>query len=141
TFSTLSINKAGTGYTLAATSTGLTAATSSAFNIVAGAATQIAFGTQPSNTGQGISITPAVTVQVEDVGGNVLTSSSDSITIAIFSNPSGGTLSGTQTVSAVSGVATFSNLSINNLGTGYVLAASDNTSGFPTVTSNSFNIV
>ena len=47
TFSDLSIDKLGTGYTLRATATGLTQATSLAFNITAGSATQLAFTTQP----------------------------------------------------------------------------------------------
>ena len=41
--------------------------------------------------------------------------------MAIGTNPGGGTLSGTTTVAAVAGVATFSNLSINKAGTGYTL--------------------
>ena len=63
TFSGLSINKTGTGYTLAASDTTggggghpYTAATSSAFNITPGAATKLAFGVQPSNTAAGSSI-------------------------------------------------------------------------------------
>ena len=46
-----------------------------------------------------------------------------SITVAIGTNPGGGTLSGTTTVAAVSGVATFSTLSINAAGAGYTLNA------------------
>ena len=48
-FATLSINRPGTGYTLSASSSGLTAATSSAFNIVIGAASRLAFTVQPSD--------------------------------------------------------------------------------------------
>lgn len=140
TFSTLSINKAGTGYTLSATSTGLTTGTSSAFNITAGTATQIAFTVQPTSAAQNFPISPAVVVSVEDAGGNVVTSSSDSITVAIGTNPSAGTLSGTLTVTAASGAATFSTLAINNVGTGYTLTATDNTNAFATVTSSAFNI-
>jgi hypothetical protein len=139
TFSTLSINKSGTAYTLNATSAGVTAASSSAFNITTGAATKLVFGTQPSNTAQGFPISPVVTVQVEDAGSNIVTTSSASITVAIGTNPGSGTLSGTTTVSAVSGVATYSGLSINNLGTGYTLTAS--ATGLTGATSSSFNIV
>jgi len=138
TFSNLSINKTGTGYTLAASSSGLTGATSSTFNIAPGTATQLVFGTQPSNTAAGSSITPAVTVQVEDANNNVVTTSTASIAVAIGTNPGGGTLSGTTPVSAVNGVATFSNLSINKTGTGYTLAASS--TGVAGATSNTFNI-
>jgi len=44
TFSNLSINKAGTGYTLSATSSGLTGATSNAFNITGGRNGQVVIG-------------------------------------------------------------------------------------------------
>src|SRR2546428_50174 len=85
--------------------------------------TQLLFGTQPSNTAAGATITPAVTVNVAVPSDNTDTSSTASVTIAIGTNPAGGTLSGTLTVVAVAGVATFSNLSINNPGTGYTLVA------------------
>jgi hypothetical protein len=141
TFSNLSINKAGTGYVLSASSTGLSGDTTNPFNIVAGSATQIAFGQQPSNAGQGVAIAPAVTIQVEDAGGNVVTTNSDSITIAIGTNPVGGVLSGTLAQSAASGVASFGNLAISKIGTGYTLTATDTTSAFSIVTSSTFNII
>src|SRR5947207_10735058 len=50
TFSNLSINKTGTGYTLAASDGSLTGTTSSAFNITPATADHLAFGTQPTNT-------------------------------------------------------------------------------------------
>ena len=63
TFSNLSIDKAGTGYTLAATDSLLAnpTTTSGAFNITAAGANKLAFGVQPSNTNGGATITPAVT--------------------------------------------------------------------------------
>ncbi len=74
TFSGLSINKAGTGYTLTASSTPTyTPATSSAFNITPGTATQLAFVQGPTNTAAGATMTPAVTVAVEDANGNIET--------------------------------------------------------------------
>ena len=138
TFNDLAIDKAGSGYTLTAASTGLTGATSSAFNITAGAATKLAFAQQPSNTQSGSSITPAVTVQVQDAGGNLVTSSTASITVAIGNNPASGTLSGTKTVNAVAGVATFSTLSIDKVGTGYTLTA--NSTGLTGASSGGFDI-
>ena len=56
-----------------------------------------------------------MTVAVEDSSGNVVTSDTSIVTVAIGSNPGNGTLSGTLTV-AVSGVATFTSLSINKSG-------------------------
>ena len=118
TFANLSINNAGVGYTLVATSSGLTGATSGAFS-VAGVATHLVFGTQPSNTASNALISPVVTVMIEDAGNQLVTTSSASVTLAIGTNPAGGSLTGTTTVSAVNGVATFSSLSINNAGVGY----------------------
>jgi hypothetical protein len=138
TFSDLSINKAGTGYTLTAADGALTGATSGAFNITPAAASQLVFTTQPSTTVAGAHITPAVQVSVEDVFGNVVTSNSSTVTVAIGTNPSGGTLSGTLMVAAVNGVASFSDLSINKAGTGYTLTAADG--ALTGATSTAFNI-
>ncbi|MBF6604784.1 MAG: hypothetical protein IVW53_04290 [Chloroflexi bacterium] len=138
TFSTLSINNAGVGYTLFASGGSLSGATSSAFTIV-GAANKLAFTTQPSTTQVGVSISPPVTVAVQDVNGQVVTTSSANVTVAIGANPGGGTLGGTLTVAAASGVATFSNLTMSNSGVGKTLVA---TSGvLTTATSAGFTIV
>src|SRR5437016_4133019 len=106
TFANLSINNPGTGYTLAASATGLTGATSTAFNISVGAAAKLAFTVQPSNAASGAPITPAVQVAVQDAQGNTVTTATTSITVAIGTNPASGTLAGTPTVAAVNGVAT-----------------------------------
>ncbi|MFL5346830.1 MAG: S8 family serine peptidase [Hyalangium sp.] len=138
TFSNLSINKAGAGYTLVASSTGLTSAASSAFNITPGAASKLAFLTQPSNTGAGAAITPAVQVAIVDAQGNA-TASTANVTLALGTNPSSGTLGGTTTVAAVGGVATFSNLTLNRPGTGYTLSATS--TGLTSAASAAFTIV
>jgi hypothetical protein len=130
TFTGLSINKVGTGYTLNATTSGLTGATSSTFNITFGIEDHTVFVQQPSDTAAGAAITPAVTVAVVDKFGNTVKTATDSITVAIGTNPSGGKLSGTTTASAVSGVATFSNLSIDKVGTGYTLKAGATSAAF-----------
>src|SRR5438874_8139351 len=106
TFSTLSLNKTGTGYTLPASATGLTSATSGAFNISAGAAAKVVFTVQPSNAAAGAANTPPVRVTVQDAQGNTVTTATTSITVAIGTNPASGTLAGTKTVAAVNGVAT-----------------------------------
>jgi hypothetical protein len=97
------------------------------------------FEQQPTNTAVGATITPAVTVEIVDAFNNLVTSdNTDQVTLAIGTNPSGGTLSGTNPVAVSGGVATFGNLSINRAGNGYTLAAS---SGSLTgATSASFNI-
>jgi hypothetical protein len=64
-------------------------------------------------TTAGATLSPQPRVEVVDALGNRVTTAADSITIAIGANPGGGTLSGSTTVNAVNGVATFPNLSIN----------------------------
>src|SRR5208337_4411925 len=124
TFAGCKITLAGTGYTLTATSTGLTSATSNAFNITVGAAAQLAFTTQPGGGGVNTAWTQQPAVTVEDAGGNTVTSSSASITLAIGTNPGGGTLTCTANpLAASSGVATFAGCRINNSGIGYTLTA------------------
>src|SRR5207245_10795286 len=76
TFNTLSIDKAGEGYTLTAASTGLTQATSAAFAIGARVATKLAFTTQPSTTAQrGVGLAQPPVLQVQDGGGNPVSQS------------------------------------------------------------------
>src|SRR5207249_1397583 len=123
TFGTLSVDKVGTGYTLAATAPGLSGATSSAFTVTVGAATQFVFSVQPSATAAGAAITPAVKVTALDAGGNVATGFAGSVAVALGTNPSGGTLAGTTTVPAVSGVASFGSRSLNKVGSGETVPA------------------
>ncbi|HMA47209.1 MAG TPA: hypothetical protein VKP11_08425, partial [Frankiaceae bacterium] len=139
TFSTLSINRSGSGYTLVATASGLSGATSGSFTINPGAATQLAITTPPTNTMAATAITPAVAVTARDALGNTATGFTGDVTVAIGANPSGGTLSGTTTVAAVAGVATFSTLAIDKAGAGYTLSAS--ASALTGATSGAFAIL
>jgi uncharacterized repeat protein (TIGR01451 family) len=104
-----------------------------------GPAHHLAFGQQPTNTTAGQSITPAVTVLVEDRSNTLVTSdNTDQVTLAIGTNPGGGTLSGSITITVSGGIATFSNLSVNRSGIGYTVTAS--ASGLGGATSGSFTI-
>jgi len=103
------------------------------------------FATQPQSarTGQVLSGTaytpsgPPVAVQVTDGSGNVVDSSA-AITVQIGPTSTGtGTLSGTKTVNAVHGAASFGNLSINQSGA-YVLRATS--PGITSATSTPFRI-
>lgn len=139
TFSTLSIDSAGTGYTLSATAASLTDGVSSTFNIIPGAATHLVFTQQPTSATAGAAIAPAVKVAALDAKGNVATAYTANVAVAIGNNAGGGSLSGTATVAAVAGVATFPGLNINKSGTGYTLTT---TSGALTgTTSAAFNII
>ena len=141
TFSGLSIDKVGTGYTLTASSTPIyLPTTSSAFSITPGTATQLAFVQGPTNSTPGATMTPAVTVAVEDANGNIETGDgSTTIGLTIGTNPGSGTLTGGTAVAVVAGVATFSGLSIDKVGTGYTLTASS-TPMYSPATSSAFNI-
>jgi len=84
----------------------------------------LAFTVQPSRTLPLLAIQPAVEVTVLDAEGKPVTSFNGPVTIAIGRNGGTlipGTLSGSTTVNAVNGVATFSNLSIDQPGSGYTL--------------------
>jgi hypothetical protein len=82
-------------------------------------------------------MTPAVVVTAEDSSNSPLATFGGGITVAIGSGP--GALSGTTTQTAVSGVATFGDLSVNKIANGYTLTASPS-GGVPDATSNAFNI-
>ena len=122
TFTNLEIDKAGDGYTLDFTATGLVPATSGPFNVSAGTATQLGIQTQPGNGIAGLALSPQPVIAIQDQFGSVVTSDSTTeVTAAIETNPEGGTLSGTLTVEAVNGVVTFTNLEVDTPGTGYTL--------------------
>src|SRR3989475_8894378 len=99
---------------------------------------QLVFSVQPTSTTAGATITPAVQVTVQDAQGNTATGFSGNVTAAIGTNPGGGALAGTTTVAAASGVATFSTLSIDKVGSGYTLTVA--ASGPATVPDAPFNI-
>jgi N-acetylneuraminic acid mutarotase len=123
-FPDLTVNAASTGYALAAAVTGLPQATSGSFQVVVSPGAQLAFVVQPSSVKAQTNMSPAVQVAVQDNAGNTLTSVNVPITVALASSPSGGVLSGTTTVNAVNGVATFSDLQVSVAGSGYTLSAS-----------------
>ncbi len=100
-----------------------------------GVASQLAFAQPPNNALVGNEITPAIVVDVEDSDGNVVTTDNSSVTLAIASGP--GSLSGTLVVSAIGGVATFSDVVLNTPGD-YTINAIDGT--LAKVTSNGIAI-
>lgn len=101
----------------------------------------LSFSVQPSRTLPFETITPAVQVRVVDDGGNAVTGFSGPVTIAIGHNGGmlmPGTLSGTRAVTALNGVATFNDLSIDQVGNGYTLVVS--ASGVAGAESAPFNV-
>lgn len=138
TFGDLKLNRLGTGYTLVFSSTGLSAATSAAFDITAGDASTLVFSAMPSTVDPGLAIAPSITVTAQDAAGNAVASFTGAVTVAIGSNPGGATLGGTLTRTAVAGVATFGDLTITKSGSPYTLTAS--AAGITSGTSAGFTV-
>jgi hypothetical protein len=127
-------------FTLSATASGLTSATSSAFT-VAGAATHLAFVIQPVGSAHATPFATQPVIDVEDAAGDVVTSSALSVTLAITSGTgtTGATLGCTANpVAAAAGVVTFSGCTISLAGSGYTLTATG--SGVAATTSASLTI-
>ncbi len=127
--------------TFQVTATTAAASSPALFNLtnVPGSANKLAFIQQPSNAVAGTTITPPVTVQVQDSLGNAVHTAGISVTL----QPDATVrrlkqLSGSATQSTdSSGLATFVNLSISQAGA-YTLQA--NSSGLSSATSSSFTI-
>jgi hypothetical protein len=104
------------------------------------AATQLVFDVQPmTESFVDFPITPPVRVAIQDALGSSVAGLTEAVTMATGTNPSGGVLSGTTTVSTVDGIATFANLQIDRAGDGYTLVATAGT--FAAATSAAFDVV
>jgi hypothetical protein len=126
-------------YTVIAKYRSWTAAGAPSGGVTVWTPTKLAVTGQPTTTIAGTAITPAVAVTVQTTGGVAVPLAGRSVTVAISTNPGGGTLSGTLSgTTNSSGVATFGNLSIDKSGTGYTLGATS--SGLTSATSSAFTI-
>jgi len=105
---------------------------------VAVAATRLVFTIQPTEDTAGAALAPAVQVVARDTTDHTTIAFAGAITVAIGANSGGATLSGTTTVAATGGVATFSDLSVNKAGSGYTLTASS--PGLQSATSPPFTV-
>lgn len=123
TFSTLSMKIAG-AYTIKAIDGALASATSKAITINPAAAAKLVYAAQPTTGKAGVALSPLFKVYVEDTYGNVCTSDASTVALSILTGPTGGVLTGTASVKAVKGVATFSGLSLSKIGT-YTIKAKD----------------
>jgi len=90
------------------------------------AVTQLGFVAQPGGAVEGIRLNAQPVVAVRDSYGNVNSAYNGPVTVSIKAGTGvdGSTLLGTQTVQAVQGIATFTDLAIQPSGPGYVLRAS-----------------
>jgi dUTPase len=128
-FGDLSLNKTGTNDTLLATSSGLNPAVTKAFNVLpSNVATRLYPTSEPPvNLTAGNNFSLVVTA--EDGVSNTDVTFNNPVTVSLLPYPGsgtfGGNLNGTLTVTPVNGVATFSNLSVDQIGK-YSLVVSAN---------------
>ena len=130
-FAVLSIDKIGSGYTLAATSGDLAGTTSEPFDITAAAPDRLVISQQPAGADVRVPI-GTVDVSVVDAFGNVVSSATDAVLVTLENHVSGGRLAGTTVASAAGGVASFSDLSVDRRGTDYYLTARSGSLGSAT---------
>jgi hypothetical protein len=150
TFSGCSIDKAGTGLTLVGAATGLLGVVSNPFDVVnnQGPAPHLAFTVAATSlplTGtSGGPLNFSFHVEIRDATDQVITTDpigSLPVTLGMAANSVGAqvTCTGGLTVNAVAGVATWPGCSVSPAGTGLAFTATVN--GFPTATSQTFNIL
>jgi hypothetical protein len=124
--------------TMTASSAGLTGSPYTISATASGAVNHWVITTQPAAaTVAGVAMS-SVVATLSDAANVTVASYNGTASIAIGANPGTSTLSGTATVGAVNGVATFSGLSLNKIGTGYTLVASG--ASATTATTTTFNI-
>lgn len=103
-------------------------------------AVALGFVVQPSNGPAGAAINPPVQVAIQNSSGATVTSSTATVTISLTpgTGTTGATMGGTVSRAAVSGVATFNNLTVSPAGTGYTLTATS--TGLSSATSTPFAV-
>jgi hypothetical protein len=138
TFSDLSVDKVGSGYTLIFGSGTLPTVISSAFDVSPAAPYRAVITREPVDTVVGRPITPAVLVEIRDRFDNLATQATTPVSAALGSNPRSATLRGTTSVNPAGGVATFSDLSVSRAGLNYTLIFGS--SGLHSDTSVGFDI-
>lgn len=108
-----------TAYTITATNATGSATQTFTLTVTVGAALKVAVTRASVGTSPGIAFTTQPQITIQDSGGNTITSSTAVVTATVSA---GGTLVGTATATASSGVSTFSNLGIRGFnGTAYTI--------------------
>ena len=127
-------------YTVTAVYRSWTAVSAPSAAVRVAAASNLGFTVQPTDTVSRAVISPAVSVTVRSADNRAVLLAGIAVTIAIATNPSGGMLSGTLTRSTdASGVASFTDLSVDAIGVGYTLGATS--LGLTAGTSSQFTVV
>ncbi|MBX3133716.1 MAG: hypothetical protein KF689_10065 [Gemmatimonadaceae bacterium] len=137
-FSNLLLDLPG-AYTLEVGAEGLTSDTTGTITLAAAAATKLVFAQEPIGGTVNAALAPPVIVHALTDDDALAGGFDGPVTLALGANPGGATLGGTLTVTAVNGVATFPDLSINVAANGYTLSATS--SGLLPSTTSEFDIV
>ena len=138
TFTGLTIDLQGSDYTLTFTTSSFTSGISGQFDVgTPQVATQLVITTQPGGAAPGVNFTTQPVVEIRDASNALVTGATHFVAVSL-NGGTGGTLSGTLIVQAVGGVATFTDLSINQAGTGYSLTFS--AVNLTSATSTSFDV-
>lgn len=140
TFTDLSIDRKGTGYVLEAFVGPNKLGESEPFNVTP-MAERLVFTAQPGGATDDWPFTSQPVVSVVDADGETATLNKSPITLAIKAGTgaTGAVLSGTNSATALHGVAGFAALNINKVGTGYVLTATS--PGLTSADSAAFDVV
>ena len=118
-FPDVTVDRAGTGFTLTASATGLVAGLSGPFNT---SDLALAFATPPpASTGPGV--LPEIVVEARDALGARAASYADTISLSVAEGPAGAMLGGATSIVAAGGVARFSDVRVSVAGAGYRLQA------------------
>jgi hypothetical protein len=120
-FPSLILDAAATGYTIQATSPGLTSVTTGSFSVVPAAAAQLIITAFPGTVNVNKPISLAVLA--EDLYGNVATTATGTITLSLKKKPKGGKLLGRSSATLSGGMATFSALKFKKKGAGFEIQA------------------
>jgi hypothetical protein len=142
TFDNLRLSAAGV-YVLQAAAASRTSALSDDFVMQGvGSAAKLVFTVQPPNVAAGGTISPSIKVAVQDANGASITNSTQAITLSIdpAANPGGSAIQGTTTRAAVSGEATFNDIVLTKVGSGYRLVASASGTTINSASSATFNV-
>jgi hypothetical protein len=125
TFSNLTLNAPAGPYTLTFTDGALTTAVSTTITVSAGAAAGLVVTVEPSvSEVSGTAMTIQPVVKIRDAGGNAILGNSSTVTATVTS-AAGTVTNNTAVVSATTGLATFTGLTLNELVGPYTLTFSD----------------
>jgi hypothetical protein len=134
-FNDLSIDKAGTGYTLTASATGPTSATSASFSVAAGEASPATSVVTVSRATVPSGDTALVTLRVRDAMGNALATGGLTVAFAAGAGTSTGTFGSTTDLGNGAYTAVFTGLAAGTATTiGATIGGSAVTTALPTVT-------